>query len=230
MLQHVLGKAGIEFDGRHFEYLGVPTQDTNALAVSKVSGVASMEQWLSSRTPLKFGGVGPGAATDDITKVVRVTLGLPIQLVSGYKGTAEIRLAINSGEVNGITNSWESFKSTWMKEVESGALVVLALGVPKRHPAIPNVPLIIDFVKNEDAKKLVQVAVHDYSAIARPYVLLPNTPKDRLWLLRKALADTYNDPEFVADAQKARLDMNPITGEDLEKVVARTYALEKPLV
>src|SRR5262245_36856125 len=229
ILQHVLGKAGIEFDGRHFEHLGVPTQDTNALGVSKVSGVSSMEQWLSTRTPLKFGGVGPGTATDDVTKIVRITLGLPIQLVSGYKGTAEIRLAINSGELNGITNSWESFKSTWVKEVESGALVVLALGVPKRHPDIPNVPLVIDFVKNEDAKKLVQVAVHDYSAIARPYVFPPGTPKDRVQILRKGLSDTLKDPDFLVDAQRARLDLNPIGGDELEKIVARIYKLEPQL-
>jgi tripartite-type tricarboxylate transporter receptor subunit TctC len=229
LLQHVLGKPGIEFDGRYFEYLGVPAQDTTALAVSKVSGVTSIEQWLSTRTPLKFGGVGPGTATDDVTKVARATLGLPIQLVSGYKGTAEIRLAVNSGELHGMTNSWESFKATWVKEVESGALVVLALGVPKRHPEIPNVPLLIDFVKTDDTKKLVQVAVHDYSAIARPYVFPPGTPKDRVQLFRKALSDTYKDPEFVADAQKARLDLTPINGEELEKIVARIYKLEPQL-
>ena len=139
-------------------------------------------------------------------------------------------MAVNSGELHGVTNSWESFKSTWVKEVESGELVVLALAVPKRHPDIPNVPLIIDFVKTDDAKKLVQVAVHDYSAIARPYVFPPGTPKDRVKLLRKALPDTYKEPEFIADVKKARLDINPITGEDLEKIIARTYALEKPLV
>src|SRR5262249_9173833 len=179
MLQHVLGKPGIEFDGRHFEHLGVPAQDTTALGVSKGSGVTSIEQWLSTRIPLKFGGVGPGTATDDVTKVVRSILGLPIQLVSGYKGTAEIRLAVNSSELQGVTNSWASVKSTRVQEEEPGALIVLALGQPERHPDIPNVPLIIDFVKAEDGKRHVQVAAHDFTAIARHYVWPPGPPEDR---------------------------------------------------
>ena len=74
ILQQVLGKPGIEFDGLKFEYLGVPAQDSLALGVSKAAGVTSIEQWLTSKTTLKFGGVGPGAATDDVTKVVRATI------------------------------------------------------------------------------------------------------------------------------------------------------------
>jgi tripartite-type tricarboxylate transporter receptor subunit TctC len=98
ILQQVLGKPGIEFDARKFLYLGVPAQDTTAVGVTKASGVSSMEQWLSTKTPVKFGGIGPGTATDDLPKILRATLGLPIQLVTGYKGTADIRLAVNSGQ------------------------------------------------------------------------------------------------------------------------------------
>jgi tripartite-type tricarboxylate transporter receptor subunit TctC len=155
---------------------------------------------------------------------------VPVQIISGYKGTADIRLAVNSGELQAVTNSWESFKSTWTKEIKSGEVVVVLLGIPQRHPEIPKVPLVGDFVKNEEARKLIEVAIHDYGALARPYVLPPNTPKDRVRILRKALADTLKDPEFLADAQKARLDLNPLSGEAMEKVVARTYGLEKPLV
>jgi tripartite-type tricarboxylate transporter receptor subunit TctC len=230
ILQQVLGKPGIEFDGPKFEYLGVPAQDSLALGVSKAAGVSSIEQWLSSKTTLKFGGVGPGAGTDDVTKVVRATVGVPIQLISGYKGTADIRLAIAAGELHGVTNSWESYKSGWSKEIESGSILLLMQTLPQRHPELPNVPAIYDFVKNEEARKLVQVGIFDYSAIARPYVFPPKTPKDRVLMLRKGLAATYKDPEFLADVQKARLDMNPISGEDLEKVVARVYRLEKPIV
>jgi tripartite-type tricarboxylate transporter receptor subunit TctC len=111
LLQQVLGKPGIEFDGQKFEYLGVPAQDNTVIGISKASGVTSIENWLASKNTLKFGGVGPGSATDDIAKVVRATVGVPMQLVSGYKGTADIRLAINSGELHGVANSWESFKS-----------------------------------------------------------------------------------------------------------------------
>ena len=230
ILQQVLGKPGIEFEGTKFEYLGVPAQDTTTIGISKSSAVASIDQWLSSKTMLKFGGVGPGAATDDVTKVVRATVGLPIQLISGYKGTADIRLAIAGGELHGLTNSWESFKSGWIKEIETGAIVIVMQMLPQRHPELPNVPAIFDFVKNDEARRLVQVGIFDYGAIARPYVFPPKTPKDRVQLLRKGLTATYKDPEFLADVQKARLDMNPISGEDLEKVVARVYRLETPIV
>ena len=231
ILQHVLGKPGIEFDGRKFEHLGVPAQDTTTVGISKVSGVTSIDNWLSNKTTLKFGGVGPGAATDDVAKIVRAAVGVPIQLVSGYKGTADIKLAINSGELHGLVNSWESFKSGWVKEIETGAVMVVLQMLPSgRHPDLPNVPSILDYVKSEDGRKIVQTGVFDYGAIARPYVLPPGTPKDRVLALRKGLAETYKDPEFIADAQRARLDMAPLTGEELEKIVDRTYKLDKNLV
>jgi tripartite-type tricarboxylate transporter receptor subunit TctC len=189
-----------------------------------------MEQWLSAKTPVKFGGIGPGTATDDLPKMLRAILGLPIQLVTGYKGTADIRLAVNSGEMQGLVNSWESFKATWIREIETGAINVILVGIPQRHPDIPNVPTIGEFAKTEEAKKLIQVAVYDYGSTARPYVFPPNTPTDRVQILRKGLSVTLKDPEFLADAQRARLDLAPISGEDLEKTVARTFALEKPLV
>lgn len=231
ILQQVLGKPGIEFDGRRFEYLGVPAQDNTVIGITKASGVRSVENWLATKTTLKFGGVGPGSATDDIAKIVRATVGVPMQLVSGYKGTADIRLAINSGELHGVANSWESFKSGWSKEIESGSVIVVLQMVPnQRHPDLPKVPMITDIVKGEEARKIIQAGIYDYGAIARPYVLPPNTPKDRVLTLRKGLADTLKDPEFLADAKKARLDLDPLSGEELEKVVARVYKLEKRII
>jgi tripartite-type tricarboxylate transporter receptor subunit TctC len=230
ILQHVLGKPGIEFDGRKFEHLGVPAQDTTTVGITKVSGITGIDNWLSAKTTLKFGGVGPGAATDDVAKIVRATVGVPIQLVSGYKGTADIKLAVNSGELQGLVNSWESFKSGWVKEIETGSVMVVLQMLPQRHPDLPKVPAILEYVKSEDNRKIVQAGAFDYASIARPYVLPPGTPKDRVLALRKGLADTYKDPEFIVDAQKARLDMAPLTGEELEKIVDRTYKLDKTLV
>src|SRR4029077_1119628 len=106
-LQQLLGKPGIEFDARRFEYIGVPTQDNYVLGISKATGITSMDQWLSSKAVVKLGGVGVGSATDDIPKVLAATIGLPIQLVTGFKGTADVRLAFNSGEVQGVCNALE---------------------------------------------------------------------------------------------------------------------------
>src|SRR3990170_2501184 len=230
ILQQVLGKPGIEFDARRFEYLGVPAQDNTVIGISKASGIASVEQWLASKTTLKFGAVGPGTATYDITKIVVATVGLSIQLVSGYKGTAEIRLAFNSGEVKGVTNAWESFKASWPTELASGAVMIVLQAIPRRHPELPNVPLVIDYAKTDEARKLIQSGVHDYAAVARPYVLPPATPKERAQLLRKALMDTMKDPEFLAEAKKAKLDIEPLSGDELERIVSRIFKLEPELV
>jgi tripartite-type tricarboxylate transporter receptor subunit TctC len=229
-MQQLLGKPGIEFDARKFEYIGAPAQDSYAIGLSKASGITTMEQWLATKTPVKIGAVAPGSATDDIPKILMATIGLPIQLVSGYKGTADIRLAFNSGEVQGVCNAWESFKATWRKELESGDALIVLQNIPKAHPDLPNVPLAINFAKTDEARKLIQVGAHSVGPTARPYVLPPGTPKERVQLLRKAFMDTMKDPEFLAEAQKAKLDINPVDGAELERNVKEVFTLEPGLV
>lgn len=223
-------RPGIEFDSRKFEYVGVPTQDNYMLGLSKAAGVTSMEQWLASKTPVKLGGVGPGSATDDIPKILAATIGLPMQLVTGYKGTADIRLAFHSGEVQGVCNAWESFKATWRKEVDSGEVIMLAQNIAKPHRDLPNVPLVINFAKTDEARKIIRAIVHSIGPTARPYVLPPGTPKDRVEILRKAFMDTMKDPEFLAEAKKARLDINPLDGAELEANVREVFNLDPNLI
>jgi len=229
-LQQLLGKPGIEFDSRKFEYVGAPAQDNYMCGVSKTLGITSAEQWLASKTPVKIGGVGAGSGTDDIPRVLAATIGLPIQLVTGYKGTADVRLAFDSGEVQGVCNAWESSKTSWRKELDSGDILILLQTIAKPHPDLPKVPLSISFAKTDEARKLIQVGVHDFAATARPYVLPPGTPKDRVQILRKAFSETLKDPEFLADANRAKLDINPLTGAELERIVLGIYKLEPHLV
>jgi tripartite-type tricarboxylate transporter receptor subunit TctC len=112
-LQQLLGKPGIEFDAAKFQFVGVPAQDNFVIGVAKSTGINDVESWMGSKQVVKFGGVASGSGSDDFPNILKATLGLPIQLVSGYKGTADVRLAFNSGEVAGLSNSWESTKSTW---------------------------------------------------------------------------------------------------------------------
>jgi tripartite-type tricarboxylate transporter receptor subunit TctC len=229
-LQQLLEKPGIEFDARRFEYIGVPTQDNYALGISKATGITSMDQWFSTKTVVKLGGVGVGSATDDIPKVLAATIGLPMQLVSGFKGTADVRLAFNSGEVQGVCNAWESFRSTWRNELDSGNVVIVLQNTAKRHPELPNVPLAIDYAKTEEAKRLINALVHSVGPAARPYVLPPQTPKNRVMVLRNAFMQTMKDPEFIAEATKAKLDINPLDGAELERNVRAVFDLDKALV
>jgi tripartite-type tricarboxylate transporter receptor subunit TctC len=229
-LQQLLGKPGVEFDARKFEYMGVPAQDNYMLGVHKATGITSIDQWLSSKTLVKLGGVGVGSATDDIPKVLGAAIGLPFQLVSGYKGTADVRLAFNSQEILGVCNSWESFKATWSKELSSGEVVIVLQNVAKPHPEQAKLPLAINYAKTEEGKKLISALVHSVGPTARPYVLPPATPKDRVQILRKAFIDTVKDPDFLADAGKAKLDINPLDGAELEKNVREVFNLDPNLI
>jgi tripartite-type tricarboxylate transporter receptor subunit TctC len=229
-LQQFLGKPGVEFESVKFGFVGAPGQDNYVMGISKSLGITSAEQWLSSKTIVKLGGVGAGSATDDIPKLLKEAIGLPMQLVSGYSGTATVKLAYNSGEVQGVCNSWESLKATWKNEVESGNLIVVMQHVPKVHPDLPKVPIDITFAKTDEGKKLIRAIVHTVGPTARPYVVPPGTPKDRLEILRKAFMDTMKDPEFLADAEKAKLDINPLDGVSLEKAVREVFNVEPTLV
>ena len=229
-LQQLLGKPGIEFEASKFEYVGVPAQDSSVFGISKATGLTTFEQWLASKTAIKLGGVGPGSITDDIPKVLAATINLPLQLVTGYKGTADIRLAFAGGEIQGVCNSWESFKSTWRKELDAKELVIVAQALPKSHPELPNVPLVINFAKTDEARKLIRAMVHTAGPTARPYVLPPGTPKDRVEIMRTAFMDTIKDPEFLAEAKKASLDINPLDGAELERSVKEVFNLDPALL
>jgi tripartite-type tricarboxylate transporter receptor subunit TctC len=229
-VQQLLGRPGIEFDAQKFEYIGVPAQDNYMLGISKATGIKTLDEWIASKKVIKFGGVAPGSATDDVPKILKAALGFPIQVVSGFKGTAPIRLAFNSGEVEGVCNAWESFKATWRKEIDSGDLIMVLQNTAKPHPDLPKVALAINFAKTDEARKLIQGAVHTIPATARPYVLPPSTPKDRVLMLRQAFLETMRDPEFLAEAEKARLNINPLDGEELQRNVNEVFKLEPALI
>lgn len=229
-LAQLIGKPGIEFDGRKFGFIGAPAQDTQLLTVHRRTGIKTVEQWLASKTTVKFGASGPGSANEDIPKIVKEVLGLPLQIVSGYKGSAEIRLAVNSGEVDGISIPWESLKGTWPKEMEAGDVIVVLQAAGRSHRELANVPLAMDFAKTEVARKLLQAGVNNFGATARPYVLPPGTSKDRVENLRKAFMETMKDPEFAAELKKAKLDLNPLDGATLERNVKEIFDLDPVLV
>ena len=229
-LQQLLGKPGIEFDAAKFQYVGVPGQDNFVIGIAKSTGITDVESWLASKQIVKFGGVASGSGSDDIPNVLKATLGLPIQLVSGYKGTADVRLAFNSGEVAGLSNSWESTKSTWRKELETGELKLVLQATLKPHPEFPKLPMALNYAKTDEAKLLISTVARVHGPTVRPYVLPPNTPKNRVEIIRKAFMETMKDPEFLAEAKKANLDINPDDGAVLEQNVKEILKLEPGLI
>lgn len=229
-LQQLLGKPGIEFDALKFKHIGVPAQDNFIIGVHKSTGITDVNAWIASKQMVKFGGIGAGAGSDDIPKILAATIGLPAQVVSGYKGTAETRLAFNNGEIHATSNAWESTKSTWRNELESGMLKVVLLATLKPHAELPNIPVAYNLAKPEEAKKLLSTVLRANSPTVRPFVAPPGTPDDRVRILRKAYMDTVKDPELLAEAKKTRLDFEPADGAELEQNVREIFKLEPALI
>jgi tripartite-type tricarboxylate transporter receptor subunit TctC len=218
-LQQVMGAKGIEFDGKKFAYLGAPAVDHLVCALAKASGVTSMERWFAAKEPVRFGGVGPGGFASDLPRLLQAALGLPIRVIDGYKGTSDIRLATESGELAGSCLSWDSYKTTWRKQIESGEVNPIIQVMPKKHPELAAVASAMDYAKTDEAKKLIKHGAYDLAYSARPYFLAPGTPSTRVEILRKAFADVLKDADLLAEAKKANFVIEYVPGEELAAIV-----------
>jgi tripartite-type tricarboxylate transporter receptor subunit TctC len=217
-LQQYLGQSGIQFDATQFEWLGSPIRPTPICMVSKSTGVTTLKEWPDAKKPVKLGGMAPGTSLSDDARILRAALGLPMQLVEGYKGGAAVRLAINQGELDGACGlGWETQKVTWQKEFEF-MNVVLQVG-RKPHRELPKVPLATELAKSDEARQLIKIGIQDLSALGHSYSLPPKTRKDRVAVLRNAFEATMRDKEFLAEAEKAKIIINPTPGGELEEIV-----------
>ena len=230
ILGRVLGTEGIDFDVRKLEFIGVPVKDNVVCALHKASGVTNLQQWAAAKTPVKIGGLGPGNSTSDVPRILKAALELPLQLVEGYKGTADVRLAADAGEVGGGCWAWESVKVTWTSGLQSGNVNVVIQATAKALPDLPKVPVALEVAKTEEARQLIKAGSVDVSSVTRLYATTPGTPKDRVQLLHKAFIDTLKDPEFVAEAKKSNLEIDPLTGEEVEKIVGDLFNLNPATV
>jgi tripartite-type tricarboxylate transporter receptor subunit TctC len=226
----VLGRKGIDLDSRKLHYIGVPVRDTSVCTLTKASGVTTMEQWIRSKEPIKLGGTAPGDAISDTARILKDTLKLPVQLVEGYKGAADIRLAAEAREVAGMCWAWDAAKAVWGKAIQAGEVNVVVQVLPQPHPDLPKVPLAVDFAKSEPDRQLIRAGIHDTQITRRLYVLPPGTPGDRLQLLRKAFMSTMQDSEFLGEAQKSKLDIDPVTGEETESIVKSLFNLDSAVI
>ena len=225
ILSGALGNKSVDFDMRELEYLGVPVQDSTVCALRKESGVTNMDQWFAAKTPLKLGGLSPGNSTSDVARIIAAALNLPIQLVEGYKGTNEIRLAADAGELHGACWAWETLKVAWSQAIPAGDVIPVLQVTAKKIPDLPNVPMSLDLAKSEEARQLLKAGAIDPAAIVRVYVTTPRTPKDRLQILNNAFAKTLTDADFVAEAKKANLDINPLSGAEVKRIVDDLFRL-----
>lgn len=221
IIQQYLNAKGVSFDAQKFEWVGAPVRINNICAFTKKSGITSLEKWQQSKALVKIGAEAAGSTTADIPRLLMKYTKLPIQLIEGYKGVADVRLAAEAGEVAGFCSSWEGTKTSWRNALDAGEGMVVLQAVPKAHPEHPKIPLAVDLMQSREGRELFNLVVHNAGGtINRLYSLPPGTPKDRVRTIQRAFQETMKDAEFIAEAKKGRLDIDPITGADIEKAIA----------
>ncbi len=232
ILQHMLGNRGVRFDGKKFSWLGMPTADSLVCITTERSGIRSVDDWRKSKTRLKFGGNGPGTSgTDDVKIFAAAAAGdFPVQVIEGYKGTADIRIAAETGELDGsCTLSWQSAKVTWANALKAKQVHVVLQMSFESHPDLKGVPLAVDFTKTDEGKKLLRIASDVYGK-QRLYSLPPQVPAQRVQSLQKAFIAALKDPQLLAEAEKAKLEIDPVDGPGIEKMVSGLYEIEPAVV
>jgi tripartite-type tricarboxylate transporter receptor subunit TctC len=230
LLQQLFGAPGSDFEAQKFEYIGVGAKYVPVVFFTKASGITSMEKWMAARAPLKLGGTAPGSSTDDVPKILRVALGLPLRVVSGYKGFPQVKIAAEAGELDGACFGWDTLKSNMQHALQTGEAIPVLQTAGEPHRDLAKVPLAINYAKTDEARQLMQVGIHDLNDILRLYALSPGTPKEVVQAMRRAFAATMRDPEFLKEAEKSKLDVDPISGEDVEKTVKRIFQLSPSML
>jgi len=229
VLQQIMGNEAAKFDGRKFGYLGVPSPYDTVCTFNDKSGIASMNDWFAAKRPMKISSIGPGTSTSDIPKLLKAALNLPLEVLDGYKGGADARLAVESGEVDGYCGSWQTVETVWRSAYESGKIRAILQASLEPYSKYKEVPLAISYAKTDVARHLVTVADSAHGA-QFPYTVPPGVPKDRLEILQKGFVSTLKDPELLAEATKSKLDIEVIDGPTIAKKLGLLYELQPAVI
>jgi tripartite-type tricarboxylate transporter receptor subunit TctC len=224
----LFGMPGAQFDGNKYTWIGSANDEVSVCVAWHTSGVTKFEQLMEKE--MIVGGTGGSADTDQFPKVINAVLGTKMKVVAGYPGGNDINLAMERGEVSGRCGwSWSSVKSTqaaWLKDKKINVLVQLSLA---KHEDIPEIPLIMDLAKTDEQKQIFKL-IFARQVLGRPFLAPPGIPADRVAALRKAFMDTMKDPEFLAEADKMKLEITAVSGEALQKIVQEAYETPKDVV
>jgi len=222
--------ARTKHDASKFIYLGSATIDYYICIARADADVKSFKDVLTRE--LIIGASQPGTSTRDFPALLNSMAGAKFRIVSGYPGTREITLAIEKGEVQGLCGfSWSSMSAQQPDWLKSGFIRILAQEHDKGHPAINKmgVPLTVDFAKSADNRRIMEL-IYSSETFGRPYMMPPGVPTERVVLLRKAFMETLRDKDLVAEAQSIGLDLDPISGEELQALAEKIYATPAHIV
>jgi tripartite-type tricarboxylate transporter receptor subunit TctC len=217
----LLGSTKAQFDAARFNWIGSMNDEVSVCVAWHTTGITRLEQVM--RTELTVGGTGPAADTDQFPKVLNGTIGTKFKLIAGYPGGNDIDLAIERGEVMGRCGwSWSSVIAThkqWIDQSKINVLVQLSL---RKHPDLPNVPLVMDLARNDEEKQMFKL-IFARQPMGRPFLAPPEVPPERTTALRKAFMDTMQDTAFIAEAEKMQLEINPVSGDAIQQIVREVY-------
>jgi len=217
-----------KYDGSKLQWLGSANQESSLCVFWHKSKYKTTEDLLRG-TPA-MGGVGIGSSIDVFTLLANNLLGAKIRLITGYPGGADINLAFQRGELDGrcgwSLSSIQSTQPTWLRDDKINLTLQYAL---QKHPDLQQIPLITDLVKNERDRQALSVHLAP-QVYGRPFAVGPKVPRERFKALRAAFWKTMHDPVFLADTKKRKLPINPTSGQDVQKLINKIYALPKDVL
>jgi len=223
----LIGQQGVEYQADKFNWLGSMNQETKVGAFRKDAPIQKFEDAFT--TTVRVGGTGPGGDLDLWPTLLNGVMGTKFDLITGFPGTNDVGLAIDRGEVQGGFYSWTSVKTTqsrWIKDKSMNFLVQVAL---TKHPELQDVPLVIDFAKDDKTRNLLEVVLGQLT-MGRPFAAPPGVPAERAEALRKAFWSAVNDPALLDEAEKAKQEITPTKGEDIQSLVERMMKTPKDQV
>ena len=229
VLRQALGDRAARFDAGEFGWIGAPSVGLPSCAVMGFTGLKTLDEIINSKRELKMGSTRPGATTDDLPRILNLTVGTKLDVISGYTGTSPIRIALQRREVEGICFGWESMRTTGKAMLDAKGddkLIPFITHGKSEDPEVQDLPRLRDTVKakaGSDGLAILNAWLPQYE-FQRPFSVPPKTPRDRLAILRKAFKATLEDPEFQNEAKRSKLLITHVAGEEIEKLAATILA------
>jgi tripartite-type tricarboxylate transporter receptor subunit TctC len=221
VLRQALGDKAVRLDARKLGWIGAPTKGTPYCAIMAHTGLSSLKDIVSAKRELKMGATAPGSTYDDLPQILNRTIGTKFNVISGYEGTGPILVAMRRKEVDGGCWTWESARTTARPMLDAKGeerLIPFLIHSREQDPEVKELPLIPEVIKGEDNLSAYRTWAGTYE-FQRPFSVPPGTPKERLQLLRNAFAATMKDPEFIAEAEKSKLEVTYVSAEEIDKHV-----------
>jgi tripartite-type tricarboxylate transporter receptor subunit TctC len=220
-----VGTEGVQYDANKFSWLGSITTSPVTLAVWNAAGAQSLDD--ARRKEIVVAASNKGAITYTFPRMLNEFLGTRLKIVSGYQGNGTMTIAMERGEVEGVTNSWDSWKSFNPDWVRDKKIRILVQTEPKAKD-LADVPSVQDLAHSDIDRQIMALIVSG-DALGKPMAASPNVPPERVQALRAAFDATINDPAFIEAAVAARVEINPVSGLTLQSTVARVLATPKSL-